>query len=106
MKEGLELALDQKKQFVKRADLAELTGVMLGCFLALNFIDTDRVTLVGFSLGGRAVKHTLLTLQSLGLTGLVENAVIMGAACAISDAELEAILDVTPKLTNVHSQND
>jgi Protein of unknown function (DUF726) len=68
------------------ADRAEKAGVHLARLLKDHTAGQRPVTLVGFSLGSRLVFHTLGALAAAGDEGIVDHAILMGAAVTADPA--------------------
>ncbi|XP_042756199.1 uncharacterized protein LOC111897468 isoform X2 [Lactuca sativa] len=89
---------------LERSDKA---GKLLAEVLVNGLQGNRPVTLVGFSLGARAIFKCLQSLAETGHVGLVERVVLLGAPVAIKDENWEAIRKVVSgRLVNAYSTTD
>lgn len=89
---------------VNRSDKA---GKLLAEVLIKGLQGNRPVTLVGFSLGARAIFKCLQHLAETGYDGIVERVVLLGAPIAIRDENWGAVRKVVSgRLINAYSTND
>ncbi|KAL7609238.1 hypothetical protein Lser_V15G12366 [Lactuca serriola] len=88
-------------------DRSDKAGKLLAEVLVNGLQGNRPVTLVGFSLGARAIFKCLQSLAETGHVGLVERVVLLGAPVAIKDENWEAIRKVVSgRLVNAYSTTD
>ncbi|KAI1083810.1 hypothetical protein F5B20DRAFT_568449 [Whalleya microplaca] len=86
---------------------AEKAGLVLADILINKLYGERPITLIGYSLGARAVYSCLIALAEKRAFGIVENVVIMGAPCPTEIRAWAAIRSVVAgRLINVYSAND
>ena len=89
------------------ADRAEKAGRELAEQLAKGHLGHHPVTLVGFSLGGRAIMHCLRQLACKELGGIVQDAILLGAAVSPTETEWRAAQAVVAgRLVNAYCTTD
>jgi len=88
-------------------DRAKAAGLILADVLAKRQLGVRPITLVGFSLGARAIFYALVELSRLKAFGVVQNVYIMGTPVTASDAVWkEARSVVAGRFVNVFSRSD
>ncbi|KAL4569010.1 hypothetical protein LXL04_024637 [Taraxacum kok-saghyz] len=88
-------------------DRSDKAGKLLAEVLVNGLQGNRPVTLVGFSLGARAIFKCLQSLAETGHVGLVERVVLLGAPVAIKDENWEAVRKVVSgRFVNAYSTND
>ncbi|KAI1418239.1 DUF726-domain-containing protein [Hypoxylon sp. FL1857] len=86
---------------------AEKAGAVLADVLINRLLGERPVTLIGYSLGARAIYACLMALSEKRAFGLVENVVVMGTPCPTEVRAWTAMKSVvTGRLINVYSKND
>ncbi|KVI02896.1 Protein of unknown function DUF726 [Cynara cardunculus var. scolymus] len=88
-------------------DRSDKAGKLLTEVLINGLQGNRPVTLVGFSLGARAIFKCLQHLAETDHSGVVERVVLLGAPVAIKDENWEAVRKVVSgRLVNAYSTND
>ncbi|KAK1423578.1 hypothetical protein QVD17_18882 [Tagetes erecta] len=88
-------------------DRSDKAGKLLAEVLVNGLQGNRPVTLVGFSLGARAIFKCLENLAETGHVGIVERDVLLGAPVAIRDEKWEAARKVVSgRMINAYSTND
>ncbi|KAI3699384.1 hypothetical protein L2E82_43656 [Cichorium intybus] len=88
-------------------DRSDKAGKLLAEVLVNGLQGNRPVTLVGFSLGARAIFKCLQSLAETDHVGVVERVVLLGAPVAIKDENWEAVRRVVSgRLINGYSTND
>eukprot|EP00744_Colponema_vietnamica_P009942 GILI01014094.1.p1 GENE.GILI01014094.1~~GILI01014094.1.p1 ORF type:complete len:421 (+),score=107.58 GILI01014094.1:139-1263(+) len=90
------------------ADRCHKAGQILAEVIADRTANGNRpVTLIGYSMGARTIFTCLQTLAERGLEGCVENAVLLGAAITVSEAEWsKAKRAVAGRFINGYTKSD
>ncbi|KAK0546063.1 hypothetical protein OC845_004802 [Tilletia horrida] len=88
-------------------DRAKAAGLILADCLAKRQLGVRPITLIGFSLGARAIFYALVELAKIKAFGVVENVFIMGTPVTASDSTWkEARSVVAGRFVNVFSRTD